>query len=465
MALRGARIQEFFKNVRSNIFTFCRYMNFEPTWQQAHVLAAVQHEKRLPFGKRKKRIAVKSGQGPGKTTVTSLIALWCALQGVGAKVVVTAPTARQCRDIFLAEAQRLLDKAQGFMRKLFKVYATKIVVCGRKNWGIDTATATKAENIAGYHEDNLTFIAEECSGISREIIETIKGTLSNDNALFVAIGNPTDRQSAFFSFFNGERHLWRTFTFDASKSPIVAQDNVKRLADEFGENSDVYRVRVSGQFPRSDPNCVISSEELELCTDPTRKIAALRASNRKQIGADLARFGSDESVLYQVQGNAVLEWAKFAHTEPGDVMDHAVRLQTELQWEDEETLFVPDSTGMGQGVLRDLYRMGKRVHEFHNGGRPRNGKDFYDKITEAYFRFARMCREEVAFIPRDNRLIEQLSTRQYRVVEKKGRSVFRLESKKEYVKRTGLPSPDRADACVMAFYPHAAAETRVARKR
>lgn len=461
MIPKGKKLEEFLKSVKGNIFTFCRYMNFKPTWQQAQVLAAIQHEKRLPIAQRKKRIAVKSGQGPGKTTVTGLAALWLVLQGVGSKVVVTAPTARQCRDIFLQEVQRLLDKAMPLVRRLFKVYATKITVCGRKNWSIDTATATRPENIAGYHEENLTFIAEECSGIGRDIIETIKGTLSNDNALFIAIGNPTDRQSAFFDFFNNERHMWRTYTFNAAESPIVAQDNVARLREEFGEKSDVYRVRVAGEFPHSDPNCVISSEELELCTAQEKYLEALQHGHpRRQFGIDLARFGSDESVVYRVSNGAVVETKSWSKTEPLDVMDACVRMQLEATWEDDECIYVPDSTGMGQGVLRDVYRWGKQVFEFHNHGRPQNTKDFDNRITEAWFLFAREAREGHVYLPRDNRLIQQLSTRQYKITPQ---GKFKLESKDEYKKRTGLPSPDRADAIVLAFYKHASAKTRVAR--
>ena len=461
MVPKGRKLEQFLKDVKGNIFTFCRYMNFKPTWQQAEVLAAIQYEKRLPYEKRKKRVAVKSGQGPGKTTVTGLASLWLVLQGVGAKVVVTAPTARQCRDIFLQEVQRLLDKAKPIIRRIFKVFATKITVCGRKNWSIDTATATRAENIAGYHEDNLTFICEECSGITRDIIETIKGTLSNDNALFIAIGNPTDRQSAFFDFFNNESHLWRTYTFDASKSPIVAKDNVKRLAEEFGENSDVYRVRVAGLFPRSDPNCVISSEEVEECMKKERYLEALKNGHRrKQTGIDLARFGNDESVAYRVSNGAVVEWNKWAHTEPLDVMDACVKWQMEAQWHDEECIFVPDSTGMGQGVLRDMHRWGKQVCEFHNHGKPRNSKDFANKITEAWFLFAREAREEVVYLPKDNILKQQLCTRQYKITPD---GKFKLESKEDYKKRTKLPSPDRADALVLAFYKHAATRSRIAR--
>jgi ribosomal protein L35 len=58
-------------------------------------------------------------------------------------------------------------------------------------------------------------------------------------------------------------------TFNAEESPewIVNPQRNKDLEDLYGRDSDVYRIRVLGEFPHSDPNCVFSSEDLEKCTD------------------------------------------------------------------------------------------------------------------------------------------------------------------------------------------------------
>jgi hypothetical protein len=71
-----------------------------------------------------------------------------------------------------------------------------------------------------------------------------------------------------------------------------------------------------------------------------------------------------------------------------------------------------------------------------------------NKITQAWFHFARVARAENCYIPRDNRLIQQLSTRQY-FTDNKGKLV--LEKKDDYMKR-GHDSPDRADAMVLCFW-------------
>ena len=63
-----------------------------------------------------------------------------------------------------------------------------------------------------------------------------------------------------------------------------------------------------------------------------------------------------------------------------------------------------------------------------------------------------LVRERIVRIPNDARLLKQLSTRQY-YMDRKGK--IKVETKDEWRKRLEISeSPDRADAVVMAFYPH-----------
>ncbi|MFG0318398.1 MAG: hypothetical protein ACF8XB_14085 [Planctomycetota bacterium JB042] len=449
-----------YREIRDDIFAFCRAMNFEPTWQQRQVLELVQHETLAPVSERKTRVATKSGQGPGKTTVSVIVGLWRALQSVDALTVVTAPSMRQCKDVWLAEARRLMMEADPLLQRFIEVTKSRVVIAGRSDWGCWTVTASRPEAAQGYHQEDLTFIVEEASGVDREFIEQIKGTLSNPNALLFMIGNPNTRDCAFFDCFNSLRDQWHTLTFNAEDTArdyphIVSPDRNRSLEIEYGRQSDVYRVRVLGEFPHSDPNCVISSEDLEACTllNMYQLATAMRKVGRnqevaKQFGIDFARYGSDESVVYRRLGNAIVESAHFSKTDPADVVDRAYRMQLEAHWRDRSCWYVADATGMGQGIMHKFHRARKQTYEFVNNSRAFNSREFENRITEAWFDFARRVRAREVYIPRDNRLIQQLSTRQY-FTNKKGQLV--LEKKDDYMKR-GFDSPDRADACVMAFY-------------
>jgi hypothetical protein len=458
MGRNSNRYEEFFRRIRENVFEFCKAFGWEPTWQQEEVLKIAQLERDLSPTKRKKRIAVKSGQGPGKTEGSVILAKWRTIQYVNALTIVTAPTMRQGKEVWLSTARRLMEKAHPILKKLIRVTKSKIEFGGLHDWAIKLATATKAEALQGFHQEHLTFIADEASGVERDIIEQILGTLTNEDSLFLAIGNPNTQDCAFYDMFNMQRAYWHTFTMNAEESPIVDQENVRRLELQFGRHSDVYRVRVLGEFPYMDPNTVMSAEDLEYCTKTDPYQCALDGGRRRFFGIDFARFGDDESVIYQRTGMCVTDHKVFVKKDPNDVLYEAFRMQRDSSWKNEECWYVADAGGMGQGVMKRFYENYKRVHEFHNGGIPWDPQ-YGDKITEAYFLFATFARARRLHIPSDNSLIQQLSTRQY-FLNRKGKIV--LEEKKEYKKRTEF-SPDRADAIVMAFYDVVGAEAQMAR--
>lgn len=452
--------ERFYQRTRSSIFEFCKELDFKPSDQQAELLEAIEDAK-LRRGTRK--IACKSGQGPGKTTASAVAGMWVTWLYPNALTIVTAPTMNQCREVWLPEARRRLENAHPILRRFIQCTKTRIYFGDMDrypDWGIKFVTATRPENAQGRHEKHMTWIAEEASGIPRPLVTQIEGTLSNEDSMLLMIGNPNTRECAFFDCFNSERHKWRTMTFNAEESPtyIVDPERNRYLEERYGRNSDVYRVRVLGEFPHVDPNCVISSEDAEKCTK-TNMLEKARIARRihgkerpaRQFGIDLARFGSDESVIYRRSGNAVVEWRAFQKTDPADVIDCAFRMQYEAGWRDDECWYVVDAGGMGQGILHKFYRAGKRVFEFHNGGKAADSQ-YKDKITEAWFLTADLVRKQNCKLPNDNRLIQQLSSRQYRMDSDRGKNKIIVEPKDVYVKRGDYDSPDRAEALVMAFY-------------
>jgi hypothetical protein len=461
-----AEFEKWYSRVREDPLVFAREAlccideddtgpnNPKLTEQQVAMLVAVKEDTDLPMDDRLKRVAVKSGQGTGKTTNEVILAMWRVFLNVDNLVMVTAPTAVQVKDVWFAELGRILQGAHPFIRKACKVTAMKCVIFGRtKTWGIWGRTAARPESFQGYHATQLTFILDEASGIDREIIRTIKGTLTNSDSLMVCAGNPNTRECAFFDMFNkpSEKSLWHRFTFNSEDSPITDKENIRRIEQEFGRDSDVYRVRVLGEFPLADPNCVMSSDDLWACTGISMVEAArMRTSQKidKVIAIDFARFGGDESVIYRRSGHAIVESRIFAHTEPIDVIDAAMQMQKKAGWTNKQCWYVVDAGGMGQGVLGILHRARKQVHEFHTQARS-SAHDYSDKMTEAYFNVAKMAKQRRLHVPDDEHLVHQLCSRLYET-DNKGK--LKLEKKDQFMKRMEGLSPDRADAYAMAFY-------------
>jgi len=431
--------------VRGDIYKFCAALNFRPTWQQQELLDKIQCKQP------RQRIAVKSGKGPGKTTISGVIALWWAICNFGTKVLVTAPTMRQCKDVWLAEVRRTMANADPWLQELIKVTSTKVTIAGHPDWGVQVMTATSPEASQGFHEKNLKVIVEEASGVPRGLVQALKDTLTNPNSAMLQIGNPNTRDCAFFDCFNTDRGNWETLTFNAEETPASSYFDPKRnkeCEEEFGRDSDIYRVAVLGEFPHADPNCVLSSEQLEKVSRPKDMIRCAGLSRRKQFGLDFARFGGDELTLYRRSGEAIVQWARMVRSDPSLLVSKAFLWQAQAGWTNEECWYVADAGGMGQGIMHRFYDAERQILEFHNGSTAVEGQKYSNKVTEAWFNFAKKAKTGEVNIPDDNILIQQLCSRQYRM-DRKGRIV--LESKDDYMKR-GHNSPDRADGLVMAFY-------------
>lgn len=452
-----------FKEACRNIFAYCDLLNFKPTHQQGALFSAIQLEAELPPQKRLKRFAVKSGQGPGKTAAAGVVGSWRCLRRHKGMSVVTAPTQRQVRDVYMAELARLFSKADPELQQLVQIDAYRMRVAETRDWEIKAVTSNKPENVQGYHQPNLTFIFDEASGIPRPIWEVVLNTLTNEDSLLLAIGNPNESDTAFHDCFYSSSDLWHTFTWNAEEAPHVDKNNLKRIEQEFGRDSDVYRVRVLGEFPRQDPTSIMSSEDLLACTKNRLDVCALEpwGSMERAFGIDLARFGSDESVICVRRGRAMLKMEVFVKKEPAYVLQRAMVIQNDLGWPNEKCVYVVDASGPGQGAMYLLHEAKKRVLEFYSQGTPRNPRKFKDKISEAWFDVRDLVKERAGHLPKDRRTLHQLGNRKFMM--KKGLIV--IESKDEYKKRIGTDeatSPDRADGTILAFYPHPITETKIA---
>lgn len=441
------RFLDWFRPLREDIFKYADAMGVDPTPQQRQGLELVQRGER--------KCAIKSGQGTGKTAMSCLIGSWRALRHVDAMTYVTAPTMRQCKEVWLSEFRRILEGARyPVLRRIFDCTKSRVEIGGRPNWGIRFVTATKPENAQGIHEKHLTFLIDEGSGVERPFYEQIMGTLTNEDSLCVITGNPNTRDCAFFDCFTVLRHVWACLTFDSRESPLTSRDQIQYIADTYGIDSDVFRVRVLGEFPHMDANCIISSDQLEAAAKVALYLAIRvprnvggKIATAKQFGIDFARFGGDENVIVRRSGEAMVEMKFYPHTEPEDVVAKAFLMQQEAQWNDNDTWFCPDANGLGEGMISKFYRAGKKVHEFKAQRRARS-REFANMISEAWFQFAKKVRSGKCRIINDQKLIKQLCTRQYKL---NSAGEIQVEPKEKYVERDN-ESPDRADATVMGFY-------------
>lgn len=145
------------------------------------------------------RITVKSGQGVGKTAITAIILLWFLSCFSYPRIVATAPTKQQLNDVLWSEVAKWQEKSP-VLKKILKWTKTYVYMKGHdKRWFAVAKTATKPENMQGFHEDNMLFIVDEASGVADAIMEAILGTLSGENNKLLMLGNPTKTSGVFMT--------------------------------------------------------------------------------------------------------------------------------------------------------------------------------------------------------------------------------------------------------------------------
>lgn len=410
-----------------------------------------------------KMVSVRSGQGIGKTALESWACVWFLTCRPNPRVVATAPTRQQLNDVLWAEIAKWLESS--LMKRFLKWTKTKIYMIGHEErWFATARTATKPENMQGFHEDYMLFIVDEASGVADPIMEAILGTLSGSENKLLLCGNPTRTSGTFYDSHHKDRVDYKTHKISSRDSKRADKTNIKMLERKYGKDSDVVRVRVDGEFPKSEPDVFIPLEFAEAAAmrevypiDEDTDEPIIPETPEFHIGADIARFGNDETVIVPRIGNLVPEIHRYTKqdtmTTAGRIIRHAKDYMAKY---DKSHCFIKiDDDGVGGGVtdaVRELVRVERlpfTVVDCHNGGKA-DDSDHYDNWgTEAWATVKELLQDGDVQIPNDEDLIGQLTTRKYSVTPK---GKIRLESKDDMKKR-GLRSPDRADAFVLAFAP------------
>ena len=101
------------------------------------------------------KVAIKSGQGVGKTGMEAVALLWFLSCFPYPRVVATAPTKQQLHDVLWSEISKWMSRSP-LLSSILKWTKTYIYMIGNeKRWFAVARTATKPENMQGFHEDNI----------------------------------------------------------------------------------------------------------------------------------------------------------------------------------------------------------------------------------------------------------------------------------------------------------------------
>lgn len=414
------------------------------------------------------KVAVKSGQGVGKTALEAGLILWFLVCRPYSKVIATAPTMQQLYDILWAEISKWLNTSK--IQNLLTWTKTKVYMNGdSERWFATAKTATKPENMQGFHEDHMLIVVDEASGVADSIMEAIIGTLSGADNKLLLMGNPNRIEGVFYDAFNKDRDKYKTHTVSSRESKRTNKDNIEMIESKYGKDSDVVRVRIDGQFPKGALDSFISLETVELACSSGNKIPQddIEAAKTLHIGVDVARFGDDKTVITPRISTKVFEFRKYSKKSTMETAGNVLSCCKEYMKRFPNIKYCTikvDDTGVGGGVTDRLNevikeeRLPYRVIPVNNGESAKD--DYYfnlgsqiwgtvKELLETNFSNIMQGKKDVAIeLPYDDEMIKQLSVRRYHMTS---RGKIQLESKKE-MKERGIGSPDTADSLTLAMY-------------
>lgn len=419
-------------------------LGVEPDEWQKDFLSAVASGER--------KISIRSGHGVGKSTTASWAMLWFLLTRYPVKVVVTAPTSAQLYDALFAELKRWVKELPQPIQDLLDVKQERIELKASATEAFISARTSRAEQpeaLQGVHSDNVMLVADEASGVPEAVFEAAAGSMSGHNALTILLGNPVRSSGFFFDTHNRLKDEWWTKRVSCIDSARVSKEYVDDMKSRYGEESNAFRIRVLGEFPKSDDDTIIPMDLLE-----SAKHRDTRAYEDAPIiwGLDVARFGSDSSVLCKRQSNVVHTLERWRNLDLMQLTGAVVAQYEACDHKNRPAEILVDSIGLGAGVVDRLRELKLPARGINVSESPAMGATYLNLRAELWHKAKAWLEKRDCKIPNNEDLIGELATVRYTFTSN---GKIKIESKDD-IRRRGLKSPDMADAFVLTFAADAA---------
>lgn len=316
----------------------------------------------------------------------------------------------------------------------------------------------------GVHDQYVLVIMDEAGGISKEIFTAADAITTNKYARILAIANPNDPSCYMAEVYNKEMKLkpedrsWNIIQFGAYDTPnftgevvpvevatrLVQVDWVEARKKEWGEDDPRFVARVLGQFPDvSDDGLfnmgrVMQSMEAYSTSEPDEGMPVT-------IGVDVARYGSDSSVVVSNQGGYIKILGRYQGMNGPELARKVGELATAAGASEVRI----DGIGVGVSVLDHVENYlppEVDVIAIHGNSKSADSTQWYNYRAAMYCQFAKAIADGRVYLPEDDELHNELASIKY---EYRGSAIL-IESKENMRKRK-VKSPDTLDAVIYAY--------------
>lgn len=303
-------------------------------------------------------------------------------------------------------------------------------------FGADNPDSLRGSKLAGA-------VIDEVAQMPKELwLEIVYPALMDSKGFALFIGTPKGI-NLFSELFNRGQDPafskeWVSLKFTCYQTDALSPSDIEAYRRSVPE--EVFKREMLCDFEASADNTLLSLEDVSFATN--RIVDDQFNSNTDlYLGIDVARFGSDRSVLIFRRGLVVNEPIVLQGTslvELSKVVKQQVIEKTPKQ------IFV-DGTGVGGGVVDILDSWGIYVNDI-NFGHKSFDSQYINRRTEMWCKMAEWVKRG-GVLPKNSQLMSELVMPTYDVNEKYQKV---LESKKQIRERLGK-SPDLADALALTF--------------
>lgn len=354
------------------------------------------------------QVAVASGHGIGKSALLGMVIKWALDTCPDTRIVCTSNTDTQLKSKTVPEVTKWQKAA--LTRDWFVSTATAIYSSDssyHKSWRADFVpwSIANTEAFAGLHNEGkrILIVFDEASGIDDKIWEVTEGALTDANTeiIWIAFGNPTRNIGRFRECFRKYKKYWITRSIDSRDVPGTNKEFFDRLVEQYGEDSDIVKVRVKGEFPSMSARQLFSTDKVTAAFGRTLRPEQYEFAP-KIIAVDPAWEGDDSLVIGIRQGLYFRILYKFPKNDNDiEVANLIARIEDE---EGADGVLIDG--GYGTGIVSAGRTMGRNWMLVWFGGKsPR--EDCVNMRAAMYANVADLLNDGLA-IPKDDELFDEM---------------------------------------------------------
>lgn len=392
------------------------------------------------------RTAISSGHGIGKSALFAWLCDWLMSTRRNAKGTITANTNEQLEKKTWAAIRHWTGLC--LTAHWFEINSAIMYRKGaRASWfcAPQSCAEENSEAFAGQHEKSSSsfYLFDEASAVPPKIWEVAEGGLTDGEPFLIAAGNPTRNTGKFHeAVFGARRDRWTSHIIDSRTCKFANKQLIQEWLDDYGEDSDFFKVRVRGLPPSAD-----ESQFIDLARIQGAQAREVRNIGDEPLiaGVDVSGGGAAWTVCRLRRGlDARFPPIRISGEQSRD-RNHIVSVLAErLSAGDIAAMFI--DAAFGAAVVERLRGLGfKQVVEVNFGAA--SPDPTCANLRACMWKRGKEWLQRGGIEKMDQRLATDLGAPGYHLNQK---NQLVLESKDSMQKR-GVASPDDGDGFVLTF--------------